>query len=116
MLYPDFSEKILGLQEVMIKKVEEIDGKLFIYIEKERKPHTCPCCGEQTDRVHDYRLQPIKDAPCFGRPVVLKLNKRRYRCVHCGKRFYEEISFLPRYYRMSRRLIERFPSFPAITA
>lgn len=36
MLYPDFSEKILGLQEVMIKKVEEIDGKLFIYIEKER--------------------------------------------------------------------------------
>ena len=38
MLYPDFSEKILGLQEVMIKKVEEIDGKLFIYIEKERKP------------------------------------------------------------------------------
>ncbi len=30
---------------------------------------------------------------------------RRSRCVHCGKRFYEEISFLPRYYRMSRRLI-----------
>ena len=105
MLYPDFSEKILGLQEVMIKKVEEIDGKLFIYIEKERKMHTCPCCGEQTDHVHDYRLQPIKDAPCFGRPVMLMLNKRRYRCVHCGKRFYEEISFLPRYYRMSRRLI-----------
>lgn len=105
MLYHDFSEKILGLQEVMIKKVEEIDGKLFIYIEKERKMHTCPCCGEQTDHVHDYRLQPIKDAPCFGRPVMLMLNKRRYRCVHCGKRFYEEISFLPRYYRMSRRLI-----------
>jgi hypothetical protein len=34
----------------------------------------------------------------------LHLRKRRYRCS-CGKRFFEKNSFLPRYYRITSRLV-----------
>ncbi len=76
----------------------------YIYIELERKEHICPCCGAKTNVIHDYRNQPIKDIVAFGKNVVLILRKRRYRCS-CGKRFAEHNSFVPRYYRMTSRLI-----------
>lgn len=76
-----------------------------IYAEMERKAHNCICCGSTTDTVHDYRTQKIKDISISGKQTIIMLKKRRYRCPHCNKRFYEENSFLPKYYRMTRRLI-----------
>ena len=70
----------------------------------EHKLYHCPCCGTETKSIHDYRQQKIKDIPAFGKSVVLYLRKRRYRCPHCGKRFYEENSFLAKYHRMTNRL------------
>lgn len=103
MLYKHFTEKILGLQDIEIEKVEEIDYSLHIYCYLKRKSHKCPCCNSMTDTVHDYRLQVIKDIPAFGKNCFIYLKKRRYRCT-CGKRFAENNSFLPRYHRMTNRL------------
>ena len=106
MLYNHFTEELLGLQGVKVTNVEKEDNNIIIYLEMERKSHSCPCCGTDTETIHDYRLQKIKDIPSFGTNVVLKLRKRRYRCPHCGKRFCENNSFLPRYHRMTNRLVE----------
>ena len=102
MLYLHSTEKLLGLKDVMIKNIEEKDGKTEIHMEMPVKPHTCPRCGECTRKVHDYRVQRIKDIPAFGKQTVLLLRKRRYRCS-CGKCFYEKVHYLPRYYRMTNR-------------
>ena len=104
MLYTNNTEKLLGLQGVNVKKVEDNEKSVLIYAELERKKQKCPCCGESTDKIHDYREQTVKDIPAFGKLIVLKLRKRRYRCDRCGKRFFEENHFLPRYYRMTNRL------------
>ena len=48
----------------------------------------------------------IKDIPIAGRSVEIHFRKRRYRCPHCGKRFAEKNSFLPRYHRVTSRLVE----------
>ncbi len=106
MLYNHFTEELLGLQGVKVTNVEKEDNNIIIYLEMERKSHSCPCCGTYTETIHDYRLQKIKDIPSFGKNVVLKLRKRRYRCPHCGKRFCENNSFLPRYHRMTNRMVE----------
>ncbi len=98
------TKKLTGIEDAEITQVEE-DGRILrIYVEKKRTTQICPCCGLQTDKVHDYRRQIVKDVPCFGRQVELFLRKRRYRC-QCGKCFYEKYSFLPRYHRMTRRLV-----------
>ena len=106
MLYNHFTEDLLGLQGVKITNVEKEEENLVIYLEIERKNQNCICCGTATDTIHDYKPQKIKDIPAFGKNVVIVLRKRRYRCPHCGKRFYENNSFLPRYRRMTKRLVE----------
>ena len=104
MLYTHFTEKILGLQDVIITNIEDNGKELTLYAELKRKEHTCPCCGKKTDKVHDYRKQGIRDISAFGKAVTLVLKKRRYCCPDCKKRFFEENSFLPRYYRRTSRL------------
>ncbi len=104
MLYTHFTREILGLQEVIITKVESNENNLIINAELERKKHNCISCGTATDTIHDYRKQTIKDIPAFGKLVSIVLRKRRYRCPNCGKRFFENNSFLPKYHRMTNRL------------
>lgn len=103
MLMKDYTAKLLNLEDVIITKAENISSQLHIHIELPRKNHICPECGSATDRVHDYRMQTIKDIP-LARDTFLHLRKRRYRCS-CGKRFFETNSFLPRYYRVTSRLV-----------
>lgn len=103
MLYNHFTEKFLGLQDVIVKNIENESNNIKIFCSMERKKHKCPCCGAETDTVHDYRQQTIKDIPALGKNTLIILNKRRYRC-RCGKRFSEKVSFLPRYHRMTGRL------------
>ncbi len=102
----NYTKDLLNLQGVMIKKIENHENKKHIHIEMQRKEHECVCCGCKTNSIHDYRSQKIKDIQAFGSEVVLVLRKRRYCCTECGKRFIEKIDFLPKYYRMTSRLIE----------
>jgi len=104
MLYKYFTEKLLGLQEVNITNIESDEKNIIIYAEMERKEHTCKNCKTRTNKIHDYRIQTIKDVPAFGKLVSIVLRKRRYRCPCCGKRFFEANSFLPKYHRMTNRL------------
>ena len=103
MLMTDYTAEFLNLEDVIITNVENISNQLHISIELPRRKHVCPCCGAVTDRVHDYRMQVIKDVP-MARDTFLHLRKRRYRCS-CGKRFFERNTFLPRYYRVTTRLV-----------
>ena len=99
----DYIAQLLNLEDVIITNVENISDELHIYLELPRESHICPHCGKETERVHDYRMQVIKDIP-LARDTFLHLRKRRYRC-DCGKRFFEKNTFLPRYYRVTSRLV-----------
>ena len=90
--------KLLNLEDVIIKKVSHSDTFVKIYIETKPKEHLCPCCGLATKRIHDYRSQTIKDLPFQMKHCYLVLRKRRYLCSF-GKRFFENYSFLPRYFQ-----------------
>ena len=81
MLYTYYTEKLLGLQEAKVTNIEENKEGLNISIEIEQKPHSCPCCGERTNTVHDYRKQKIKDISAFGKAITIVYRKRRYRYI-----------------------------------
>ena len=97
-------KEMVGLQDVIVEKVEQNEKEMHIHIQLERKVQHCPCCGRATDKVHDYRTQKVSDMPMHGKQVFLMLRKRRYVCPHCHKRFYEKNTFLPRYHRRTNRL------------
>ena len=103
MLNENYTAKLLDLEDVIITNVEKTSNQLHIFIELPRKEHICPVCGSKTNTIHDYRTQIVKDVP-LGRDTFLHLRKRRYRCC-CGKRFFENNTFLPRYHRATSRMI-----------
>jgi len=105
MLYHYYTEKLLGLEGVLIKKAFNNTKTLSIMIELPRKIHICPCCQNKTNKIHDFRIQVSKDIPAFGKPTILILRKRRYVCPDCGKCFFEKNTWLPRYHRVTNRLV-----------
>lgn len=105
MSFTDFTEELLGIQDVIVEKVKTIQNIKYIYLSLKRKEQECPCCHKYSNCIHDYRTQKVKDCKAFDKNTILILRKRRYHCPHCGKNFYPELSFLPRYYRMTQRMI-----------
>ena len=103
MLYKYSTEKLIGLQDFEITDIEKNEKEIHIFGQLRRKIHKCPCCGAETDKIHDYREQIIKDIPLPNKNAFIHLQKRRYRC-QCGKRFFEKNTFLPRYHRRTNRL------------
>ncbi len=97
--------KLLNLKEVKVKNIIHTDSSVKIYLQTESKEQKCPNCGTLTKRIHDYRLQTIKDLPFQEKDCYLVLKKRRYRCP-CGKRFFEKYDFLARYQQRSVRLTQ----------
>ena len=103
-MHNNYINELLGFKDVKVKKVESDDFSVTIHIETVKKEQTCPCCNNATSKVHDYRFQTIKDCPIQFKNTFIKLRKRRYKCKNCGKQFFENLNFLPKYYRMSNRL------------
>ena len=97
-----YSEKVLGLQGVKIKNIENTEKEMLVEVELERRAHRCPACGQETERIHDYRKQIVKDIPAYGKAVFLILRTRRYACP-CGTRLIEDDTCLSGYQRMSAR-------------
>ena len=73
MLYNYSITNLTGLQDLLIKKVDTLGKILLISAEIKRKPHKCPCCNTFTDKIHDYRVQVIKDIPAFGKFLLISL-------------------------------------------
>ena len=100
----DNTSKLLRLEAVIVKNVYENESGCCIEIELPRQKHICPRCQSETERIHDYRIQRVKDLDTHGVHTYLYLRKRRYVCGACGKQFYEKSSFLPRFHRVTNRL------------
>lgn len=98
--------KLLGIQGVLLKNIKEIENCLEINIETKRKMHICRCCNYLTNKIHDYRIQKIQHVSIGKKITFLYLNKRRYYCHHCGKKFYENYSFLQKYFRKSNSVFD----------
>ncbi len=104
MLYSDCIENLIGLKDVIVNEIKEVSGEKHIYLSMMKRYHHCPVCGRMTSKVHDYRMQIVKDLPFSGSNTYLHIRKRRHVCPDCGKRFYEHIEFLPRYRRFTSRV------------
>jgi transposase len=104
MLYKDYITKLLDMEHMNVKDVENLSDRLILHVEMKRRPAPCPCCGTLTDTIHDYRVQRVKDSPIQGKAVFWQYRKRRYRCTNCGKRFYEKNWLLPKWHRLTNRL------------
>lgn len=105
MLNTNYTGKILGIEDAIVTDLRETDESIHLDMEMPRKSHICPNCGRSTDKIHDYRIQVIKDIPLRKKKMYFNLRKRRYKCSECGKQFYENVPFVAKYYHVTKSLI-----------
>ena len=104
MLNTNYKEKLLELKEVILLNIENTKDSKIVEFKMAQRIHKCPRCGDETSKVHDYRIQDVKDIPILGNNTILRIHKRRHVCKTCGKRFYEHIPLVPKYQRTTNRL------------
>ena len=104
MSHNDYIVNPLDIANVILDKFEETPDALIYHISTQRSQQTCPCCGSSRSTIHDYRKQKIKDVSIHRKNVSIILNKRRYACKDCGKKYYEHFDFICRYKRYTKRL------------
>lgn len=104
MLHKHFIAKLLDMEHMEFEEPTISSEKIIITVQMQRRAHMCPECGAETNTVHDYRLQSVKDIPVQEKKLIWHYRKRRYRCNCCGKRFYESNYLLPKWHRITNRL------------
>ena len=103
MLYTmNITTNLLNLQALIVNNFKESQNNITFFVSTNPSPQICPHCGQTTSRIHGYRHQVFKDLSIREKFVFISLKKRRYLCS-CGKTFFENYPFLPKYYRATSR-------------
>jgi transposase len=81
-----------GLSALVIEDVEDAGEVICIRARTRDGAVTCPACGTETARVHEYRERTVADVPAGGRRVLVKVRVRRMRCpvTGCPRRTFRE--------------------------
>lgn len=79
----------LGLPQLKILEQQELEDRFEVTVMYHRGEGTCPRCGRTATKEHDRRLQWKQDRRLRDKAVFLRLIKRRFRCLWCGKVFSE---------------------------
>lgn len=80
---------------------------------KGAEPGRCSRCGTEVMEVHDTSSRRVRDLPIMGRDTWLVLPRRRLTCPQCGPTV-EDIPWLDRYQRMTKRLADLIAGFAQV--
>jgi len=102
----------LGLQDLEPISQVESDGALIIRVrgiaEVTGCLRDCEILKHVSSAIHRYGTEPqeFRDTTLGGKPVILKIDRQRYRCMFCKKLFYQPIRSLDGKRHMTARMIE----------
>lgn len=85
---------LLDTPSVQVTGYRKLADRVEVFVELEKNSATCPQCGVRSTRKHSKKPIPVRDLPCFGRPVYLMLPRRRFKCRHCDQPFTEHLPFV----------------------
>jgi transposase len=76
-------------------------------------PKRCSGCGEVVQGIHDVSERRVRDLPIWDRDTWLVFPRARLRCPRCGPTV-EEVPWLDRYQRMTKRLAAKIAALATI--
>ncbi|WP_293062500.1 MULTISPECIES: transposase family protein [unclassified Moorena] len=86
--------KLLGLPGIVVEDSQEIDNTIILKVKRIEKKAVCPRCGQRSHRLHQNKYHLVKDLPWSGQQVILKVNRRQFKCENCQKPFSEKLDFV----------------------
>ena len=68
----------------LITSWDNSSARLAIEADSIVRQAACPRCACSSARSHGRYRRRIADSPCFGQPVTLEVETRRFKCVNHG--------------------------------
>ena len=75
----DFLPHLRGL---VVEKLDCMSSAVVLKARCSPAGAACPSCGTWSSRVHSSYLRQVHDLPVGGRPVLIHLAMRRFRCTN----------------------------------
>lgn len=98
-------EPLLNLPEMKVLDFQQIEGiGVVITIEKDINYCSCPSCGQITSSIHQNHWRMIHDLSWSDAKVLLKINRRQFKCNKCKKIFSESLDFVEKNKGYTKRL------------
>ena len=97
--------ELLQLEGVIVTNYQIIkEIGIVFYIENIERKTNCIYCGKESRKLHQNNELTIRDLSFGEQEVYLKINRRQMKCNKCGKKFAEELNYVPK----KRTYTERF--------
>jgi transposase len=89
--------ELLHLEGVVVTNYQIItDIGIVLHLENIERETNCIYCGNKTGKIHQNNQLTIRDLPFGEQALYLRINRRQMRCERCGKKFTEELNYLPK--------------------
>lgn len=98
--------------EIILQKDKEIHIKIRA---DKRKKGVCSGCGKRHSKVHSYDEVVVRDKKLIDLGVYLHIKKRRYFCAQDNSIRTEEIPWIKKWSRVTKRFAEEVSRLTAIT-
>lgn len=98
-------EQILNLPGMKVLSCQEVEGLgVIIEIAAAVQSCTCPKCGQSSRTIHQNHWRIVQDLPWNTKIVLLRINRRQFKCNKCQKPFSEEFDFVGKQRGYTKRL------------
>jgi transposase len=97
---------ILNLPGVIVENEIQTAETLIFTVKLSKKTAICPRCGKTSHRLHQNQGHLVRDLPICDKEVILKVNRRRFKCINCQKPFSESLDFVDKKKSFTHRYAE----------
>jgi transposase len=100
--------ELLDLEGVKVVSHRQHKGiGIILQIELINSKSICPRCGTTSHRLHQNHRYIVKDLNWGEQQVFLEINRRQFKCESCQKPFSEDLNFLSRRRKYTKRLANK---------
>jgi transposase len=104
-MQPLFTE-LLGLPGIDVENYYNVDDKIILEVESHSERAVCPRCHNESRHLHQNHSYFVRDLNLMERSVLLKVNRRQFKCKTCNKPFSEELNFVGKRRKHTDRFAE----------
>jgi transposase len=98
--------RLLNIDGVVVEDYHDIGEELVIEVEVLKDTAICPRCHQMSHNVHQSHFHLARDLGLSNRAVLLRFNRRQFKCHTCKKPFSEALDFIGERRRYTNRFAE----------
>ena len=98
--------QLLNLEGVAVEDYRDLGEQIVLEVEVVFDWAICPRCNQTSHNVHQNHFHLVHDLSISNRQVLLKFNRRQFKCHTCKKPFSERLDFIGERRRYTDRFAE----------